>query len=1179
MNRPTFNRVRALLLAGCATIAISPAIAAAQSTAPVEFSIPAQELNRSLNQFARQSDRLIVFRTDTAVGKIAPAINGSLPPEQALAMLLEGTGLTWRREGDAYMVVQGAEGGSPQGASAAGGGAEVEALVVTAQKREEAIQDVPIAISAFTQKALEEQKIEGGFDLLKAIPNVTFSKSNFTSYNFSIRGVGTKAISATTDPGVAVAFNNTTLIQNRLFAQEYFDVERVEVLRGPQGTLYGRNATSGVINVISAKPKLGEFEGSLKAEVGNYDAKRLVGMLNVPLGDTLAIRIAGAGTQRTGFDYNEVTGNNINGRDLWSTRVTVGFEPVPQLRVNLLWEHFEEDDNRARTSKQLCHRDPGPATVGGVPASIPNRPGAADPINTLLTPAVFSQACLPGSLYDDGAYDAPNGLALPFIFAPLAIGGDCGDGCFTFGSIGNVGSDQKALLLYKDPYGGLQQSRDLRTIASIKDPRYRAKADVYDLTIDFDITDALTITSQTVYNEDQVYSFQDFNRFNSAPVFFDSAQLTTAGGNIARGFDITRGGVYCDPQLGCSDKVVGFDISQSEGTQFSQEIRLASDFDGPINFSLGANYTKFDTVVDYYVFYNLITALTELFPFFSPIGEGICPRSGWYQEFGVSGNGPITAGDPNATCPYIDPNPIDTSKNFEGDGHNYFRSKNPYKLTSQAAFGELYWNINDTLKLTAGLRYTDDRKHFTPVPSQVLLAGGWNTGGVVSRGYPEEEPIRQKWGEWTGRLGIDWKPELPFTDDTMLYAFYSHGYKGGGANPPTPDFATREETLAFILANHCLSGGEPLPAGETPQPGTNCQVATGYQPFVDRYSNPEVQDLLRLTAVEYGPTFEPEFVDAFEIGAKNTLLGGAMTFNATGFFYDYKDYQVSQIRDRTAVNENFDATIWGLEFETVFAPSRNLRFNANLGYLDTKIADGEASIDIMNRTQGNPNYVLVKPWVQFPSNCIIPVPVAVAWLQYDPTNNGSWGMQGCAIPGTQAGLFSLNGFRNIDPNPLLVPDSNYDPFGIGFYNPLGVDADGNLLYPEINGGAGIRDELGGNELPNAPHWTMNVGAQYGRDILDGSWRVVMRGDAYWQSQSFARVYNAVNDKLHGWYNLNASVRLENEDLGLAAEFYVKNLLDKSPITDAFLNSDDTGLTTNVFVLDPRLVGFSLRKTF
>src|SRR3546814_2121244 len=116
---------------------------------------------------------------------------------------------------------------------------------------------------------------------MRAVPNLTFSKSNFSGYNVSIRGIGTKAISATTDPGVAVSFNNIGMIQNRFFEQEFFDMERLEVLRGPQGTLYGRNATGGVINLITAKPKLGPFEGSIKGEVGNYNSRRLVGMLNI----------------------------------------------------------------------------------------------------------------------------------------------------------------------------------------------------------------------------------------------------------------------------------------------------------------------------------------------------------------------------------------------------------------------------------------------------------------------------------------------------------------------------------------------------------------------------------------------------------------------------------------------------------------------------------------------------------------------------------------------------------------------------------------------------------------------------------------------------------------------------------------------------------------------------------
>src|SRR3546814_2047722 len=121
------------------------------------------------------------------------------------------------------------------------------------------------------------------------------------------------------------------------------------------------------------------------------------------------------------------------------------------------------------------------------------------------------------------------------------------------------------------------------------------------------------------------------------------------------------------------------------------------------------------------------------------------------------------------------------------NGHNYFRSKNPYKLTSSALFGELYYNIRDDLKLTAGFRYTEDRKTFTPVPSQVLLARSLIGGGTVSAGYPEDPPIKQKWGEWTERIRLDWKTDVGFTDETLPYACYSRGYKMRSANPPSPD--------------------------------------------------------------------------------------------------------------------------------------------------------------------------------------------------------------------------------------------------------------------------------------------------------------------------------------------------------------------------------------------------------
>ncbi len=136
------------------------------------------------------------------------------------------------------------------------------------------VQSVPIAISAFSQQQLTETQTAGGPDLVKNVPNLTFTKTNFTGYNIQIRGIGTQAISVTTDPAVAVAFNDTPFIRNHFFEQEFFDVAQVEVLRGPQGTLYGRNATAGVVNLVSAKPS-DQYEAMASVDVGNYNNRRL----------------------------------------------------------------------------------------------------------------------------------------------------------------------------------------------------------------------------------------------------------------------------------------------------------------------------------------------------------------------------------------------------------------------------------------------------------------------------------------------------------------------------------------------------------------------------------------------------------------------------------------------------------------------------------------------------------------------------------------------------------------------------------------------------------------------------------------------------------------------------------------------------------------------------------------
>ena len=1174
-------------MAGAATGAIVLGAGAAWAQSK-SITIEPQPLMSALHDFGSQTGNQVFYTPEILEAKVSGGVAGAADEQSALTRILEGTGLTFRREANAYIIVRQGEGGSSPQAESAG---DVDALIVTAQKKEEAIQDVPIAISAFTQKSLDAQKIEGGFDLLKAIPNVTFSKSNFSGYNFSIRGIGTKAVSATTDPGVAVAFNNSTLIVNRLFEQEYFDVERVEVLRGPQGTLYGRNATGGVINVLSARPRLGEFEGNIKLETGNYEAKRARGMVNIPIGDTLAIRAAGALTQRLGYGINQAASDplvinkpreDVDGRDLWSARVTVGWEPIEQIRVNALWERFEEDDNRVRTSKQLCHHDAGPQTIGEF--------DWADTTFNAVERAMTSQGCLAGSLYDDAAFGTPNGASLPYVRGlyegPNYGAWDLAGNVALHGLGGNpywdpdgpgprtafiedapcLAMTQGSIyfplnLCQPDPYGNAMQSRDLRTIHSAVEPTYRAKADIFELSLDMELTDSVTLSAQTVYSRDSYYASQDYNRYTTFPMLNDSSvacnwalppfgfqyQVICDGSPYAPtdefpggfynvtprlpGSPVGSPGVFNDPQLGPSSSLLAQDLSQSESEQFNQEFRLASNFDGTVNFSLGANFTRFETMNDYYVFLNAASLLTHFYPFNVHVPTGFAnPCKGGPNLFGVETPDPWN-------CLYVDPNPLES---INGEGHNYFRSANPYELTSSAIFGELYWQATETLKVTVGARMTWDQKVFTPIPSQLLLmdyryvvrpGGGPEecvslgdcqlTGtGVAGRGSPADPEIVQEWREPTGRMIVDWKPDLGFTDESMLYASYSHGYKGGGANPPSV----------------------------APPSGLYIAAAAG---------------------AAARPTFDPEFVDAFELGTKNTLLGGGLILNGAAFYYDYQGYQVSKIVDRSAANENFDATVWGLEIEGIFSPTRALRFNFAFGYLDTEIAEGERSIDLMDRTQGGSHssyldvngvehalgydeWMVVKPWVTGTSNCVVPVALVERLYENGQPVVGYL----CAGGGVIGNSFVPGGQTLPGPGPA-------------HFNPL---------TEAPNAGAGFFDELGGNELPNAPHWTASLGAQYSFG-LPGGWDATLRGDFYWQGQSFHRVYNTQYDKLRAWTNANLSLWFEHADWGLTAEVYVKNVFDEMPITDAFLNSDDAALTTNVFTLDPRLVGVSVRKRF
>jgi iron complex outermembrane receptor protein len=346
---------------------------------------------------------------------------------------------------------------------------------------------------------LTSRQIAGGPDLVKEVPNLTFSKTNFTGYNIQIRGIGTQAISVTTDPAVAVAFNDIPFIRNHFFEQEFFDVGQVQVLRGPQGTLYGRNATAGVVNIISAKPT-DEFEAMASADIGNYRNRRFEAMINIPVvDDRFDVRIAGEWTKRNGYTEDTTLNTPVDGRDLWSGRVTIAYKPIADLQTYLVWEHFGESDDRLRTGKQLCETAPAPVSVDGVIAPPPTIDVGAIGNAGRLGQAFLSQSCQATSLYSASAFEVPYGPSLPTVLALQAAGYE------------NYGVD---------PYAETTQSRNLRDIQSAILPHYRAKNDTLEFNADYKLNSALTLTSQTGYNQDFLSSTEDYDRFDTTPGIF-----------------------------------------------------------------------------------------------------------------------------------------------------------------------------------------------------------------------------------------------------------------------------------------------------------------------------------------------------------------------------------------------------------------------------------------------------------------------------------------------------------------------------------------------------------------------------------------------------------------------------------------------------------------------------------
>ena len=232
----------------------------------------------------------------------------------------------------AYSLVAMAIPGVPAVADEAG---PIEEIIVSAQRRDQSLQDVPSAVSVFSGSAIEQTSVRELAEIADYLPNFRIARLDDFTSAVSIRGVGAFSRNIGFDTRVGVYVDGVYLGQSPAINQVLLDLDRVEVLRGPQGTLFGKNTVAGALNIVTKRPSLEEFSGDVTVELGNLDSRRFIGVVNIPVSDNTAIRAAVSDIARDGYVTNEATGREFAEQDGLAFR----FQVLSQLsdKLELVW--------------------------------------------------------------------------------------------------------------------------------------------------------------------------------------------------------------------------------------------------------------------------------------------------------------------------------------------------------------------------------------------------------------------------------------------------------------------------------------------------------------------------------------------------------------------------------------------------------------------------------------------------------------------------------------------------------------------------------------------------------------------------------------------------------------------------------------------------------------------------
>ena len=925
----------------------------------------------------------------------------------------------------------------------------VEEVVVTALRKETNLQDTAITITAITSDDLELKQLENFEDLQFAVPTLSFAKGAYSGAGISLRGIGNFAVGNSSSNAIGYFWNGQTASQSGLYEAEFFDVERVEVLRGPQGTLFGSGTTGGAVQMITVRPNA-EAGGNIKVDLADYDSTRLSGAVNLPLSDNLRSRFAFASLKRGGFVTNSYDDSKLDDRNTLAGRASFEYDYSDDTVISLIYEQTTADDSRLRANRQFCKADP---LFGCSPLE-----RGMDAIQS------------PGSY----------GHWVPYL---------------------QFQNPDLSTSIYRN-----NPSQSIRSVDLDHKPEHNAKLE----STLFEIDSALSDTMNMVFS----YSYHTRNYFDTADYDHAVSVVPYQMGPITAslGKDSTNGYGGIGMQTFTSDQAADMSTNESEWSQ--TELRFTSDYDSAFNFTAGLFHSTTSSETDYritapYMSYWGDTStgpICAIFayscglggaPFWSPFFSGLAAAAA--QAPGLIAAGVIT---PAQAQGYV-LNAAATAGSAAGvpalaDWQSMFHNDSNLNRDSSAVYGELYYDISDVTRLTVGGRYSEYRIHDYTYSSLLDLQGqaAGNYSGI------QPDPIHRIYegDKVTYKLALDHS----LNDNSLLYATYSTGFKPGGVNPTDAE------------------NGTPS-------------------------------------------LYDPEIVNVFEVGMKNTLMDGRLQLNLSAYHNELEGLQLSKIVRRSSVNENADATITGVEAEFTFFVTNTVMIDGFVAHTDATI-DEFASVDPINPGAATQILPLAPGATGFLGD-FAPLAATCDPLVFLGQAAPS-ATCGLGLAASNAQLAALVKYANTDTGPV------FKSFGPLCTQPFFGLNSTTLPCPATDG---VEQDLSGNKLPGSAELNYRLGVTKFFDTTAGTWTA--RADYSYRGDTESDTFNRKIGHVDAYSQVDVSMRYQPNDGDWYVGAYIRNLRDDDHIYAYYATDPTVGGFSNGVAIDPKIMGINFGMNF